>query len=115
MAGQCPHLRDEYTQYSYPEVKIDDNAEETPMDCYNHCMDALRYCITSVYNQYRSSIPTLRPYRTHLDRAIAGEFDPKRQGPDEDWYNGPKPEAPANPKPMVVGSVKDSGEEWYES
>ena len=51
-SGKAPYMIDEMSIYHYrsdPDVHADKDIKEVmPVDQYNHCMDALRYCIFSI-------------------------------------------------------------------
>jgi hypothetical protein len=84
MRGKAANLLDEFSMYSYKEAKGDGSISDQIMDTYNHSCDALRYLVAYVWDQFKSSVPSFKPSKTHLQRLIAGEFSVK-QGVQDEW------------------------------
>ena len=82
----APFTLDELNTYSYSEkdLDIDGKTGENPEPLNDHCMDALRYCIISIYDQFLQSTDDARYHpetKTHLQQVLDS------QGDDKDWYN----------------------------
>jgi PBSX family phage terminase large subunit len=86
--GACPETIDEYESYAYPD-KEENNAEttDTPINLYNHLMDANRY-VTEYTEPLRQSARrenTFKPQQTHIDQLLKRHMRTGRRDPAYSW------------------------------